>query len=370
MSSSLAGLVPAVVDAHIHQWDPLTTPREASKFAPVYRRVPGLFERLMPVLVSQDKRGLVRTAAHVARPYLPATYAADALGVAEVTGVPVDSVVHVQAGWHGDPVDETRWVQSLPFGQAGAPALGAVVAEVDPRHPRTAELLDRHAAASDRLRGIRCMGAWHPDPKVMRFTDEEGLLGSAAFLRGFAAIAERGLSFDAFVYADQLGDVAALAAEYPDTTIVLDHYAPPVGWLGPMGRSTGRTRQERDRILGVWREGIERVAGHPNVVAKHSGLAFPMLGMPTARWSRQQVVDTLASLVVPTTELFGAKRLVFGSNYPMDKSIADLPDLVGGLLDLLAPYGEDVLRGTFRDNALRVYGIRPAPAGQEAARGT
>lgn len=357
MTATLAGVVPTIVDGHVHQWDPFTTPREASRFAPVYRRVPGLFERLMPVLVSRDKRELVRTGAHVARPYLPSTYAADAAGVTEAVGVPVESVVHVQAGWLGDPVDETRWVQALPFGQDGAPALAAVVAEADLREPRVGDVLDRHAEASDRLRGVRFMGAWHPDPQVMRFADQDGLLRSAAFLRGFAAVAERGLTFDAYVYSHQLGDVATLAQEYPDTTIVLDHYAPPVGWLGPMGRSTGRTQQDRDRSLATWREGIEGVAAYPNVVAKHSGLAFPLLGMPTGRWSRQQIVDALAPLVVPTTESFGAERLVFGSNFPMDKSITDLPELVGGLLQLLAPYGEDVLRGTFRDNARRVYRI-------------
>jgi len=70
-----------------------------------------------------------------------------------------------------------------------------------------------------------------------------------------------------------------------------------------MGRSTGRTHNERDHILATWREGIQRVATYPNVVAKHSGVAFPMLGMPTGRWSRQQIVDSSAALVVPTTEL-------------------------------------------------------------------
>jgi predicted TIM-barrel fold metal-dependent hydrolase len=62
--------------------------------------------------------------------------------------------------------------------------------------------------------------------------------------------------------------------------------------------------------------------------------AFPLLGKPTGRWSRQQVVDALAPLVVPTTELFGAERLAFGSKFPIDKSIADLPELVGGLIVL------------------------------------
>jgi hypothetical protein len=41
----------------------------------------------------------------------------------------------------------------------------------------------------------------------------------------------------------------------------------------------------------------------------------------------------------------------------MDRAITDLPALVGGLLDLLAPYGEDLLRHTFRHNARRVCRI-------------
>lgn len=68
--------------------------------------------------------------------------------------------------------------------------------------------------------------------------------------------------------------------------------------------------------------------------------AFPLLGMPPGAGARQQVVDALAPLVVlvvPTTELFGAERLVFGSKFPMDKSIADLPELVGGLIVLGGP---------------------------------
>jgi len=77
--------------------------------------------------------------------------------------------------------------------------------------------------------GVCVSWARHPDPGVVRFADQEGLLRSNAFLRGFATVAERGLSFDAFVYSHQLDDVATLAEEYPETPIVLDHYAPPVG---------------------------------------------------------------------------------------------------------------------------------------------
>ena len=357
MPQSLQGIVPGIIDAHIHQWDPFTTPREASRLAPLYRRAPRLFEKLLPVLLPQPKRELVRTAQHVAQPYLPADYARDTAGAVASVGVPVESAIHVQAGWHGpDQSEETAWVDALPFGVDGHPGLAAIVGNADPRDPGCASLLDRHAAASDRFRGVRFMTTWHPDRGVMDWIDEPEVMTSSAFLRGFAAIAERGLTFDAYVYSHQLPEVVVLAQEYPDTTIVLDHYAPPVGICGPMGKQTGRTEADRRDLLARWRDDLATLAGScPNVVAKHSGLAFPTLGHREPGLTRGQVAERVAPLVEHTTEVFGEDRLVFGSNYPMDKSIAAYGEIVGALADLLAPSGPDLLRKVFRDNAQRVY---------------
>lgn len=356
MGQELAGIVPGIIDAHIHQWDPFTTPREASRLAPLYRRAPGLFERLLPVLLPQPKRELVRTARHVARPYLPADYAADVAGTVAAVGVPVEAAIHVQAGWHGpDQAEETAWVAGLPFGADGNPGLAAIVGNADPRDPGCGALLDAHAEASDRFRGVRSMTTWHPDKGVMDWIDEPEVMRSAAFLRGFAAIAERGLTFDAYVYSAQLPEVVVLAREYPETTIVLDHYAPPVGICGPMGRSTGRTEAERRELLARWRDDLTTLAEScPNVVAKHSGLAFPTLGHREPL-DRRQIAERVAPLVEHTTAVFGPDRLVFGSNFPMDKSIATYADVVGALVDLLAPGGPDLLRKVFRENAQRVY---------------
>lgn len=356
MNGTLAGVVPGIVDAHVHQWDPFTTPREATPLARLYRAAPGLFTRLFPVLVPQANRELVRTPEHVARPYLPDTLAADVDPVRDAVGAPVEAVVHVEADWKSDdPAEETAWVEALPLGGDGAPRLAAIVAHADPRDEAVGAVLDAHAAASPRFRGIRCMATWHPDRKVKRWADREGLLRSREFLAGFAAVAERGLTFDAYVYATQLDDVAVLAKEYPETTIVLDHYAPPVGWLGPMGASLGRTQADREGYLSRWRDDVAALAASPNVVAKHSGLAFPMLGMPTQPMRRDQLAETVAPLVEHTTDVFGPDRLLFGSNFPMDKAITDYATVVGALVDLLAPRGSDVLRKVFRDNAERTY---------------
>ena len=54
-------------------------------------------------------------------------------------------------------------------------------------------------------------------------------------------------------------------------------------------------------------------------------------------------------------QVFGPDRLLFGSNYPMDKSVASYGVVVGALADLLADGGPDLLRKVFRDNARAVY---------------
>ena len=309
------------------------------------------------MLLPLPKRELVLTAQHVARAYLPEDYAHDTAETLEAVGVPVEAAVHVQAGWHGpDQSAETAWLETLPFGASGRPALAAVMGNADPRDPGCGDLLDAHLRASERFRGVRFMTTWHPDRGVLDWIDEPGVMTSPAFLRGFAAIAERGLSFDAYVYSHQLPEVVTLAQEYPDTTIVLDHYAPPVGVCGPMGRSTARTDGERRDLLARWRDDIAHLAGScPNVVAKHSGLAFPTLGHRERGLTRQQLAERVAPLVEHTTEVFGSDRLLFGSNFPMDKSVAAYGVVVGALADLLAGGGPDLLRKVFRDNARAVY---------------
>jgi predicted TIM-barrel fold metal-dependent hydrolase len=357
--TALAGIVPGIVDSHIHQWDPFTTPRSASPLAPLYQRSPRLLTALMPVMLSKGNRDMIRTPENAARPYLPRDYAHDVAGVPEAVGAPVESVVHVQADWKSKqplgPADETAWLETLPWGHHGNPRLAGIVGHADPREPHFAALLDAHAAASARFRGIRAMTTWHPDKGVKRYATGEGVLRSSAFLNGFAALAERDLTFDIYVYSNQLTDVAELAREYPDTTMVLDHFAPLVGWLGPMGRRTGRSERERTELFHRWRDDIAMVASQPNVVAKLSGLAFPMLGMPTVRWSRTDVAAAVAPLVDHTADVFGPDRLLWGSNFPMDRAITDYPSAVGALTDLLAPRGDELLRKVFRDNARRIY---------------
>ncbi len=346
----------ALVDPHIHQWDPFTTPRVISARARLLRplpRIPRLLQRLSP----RAEREFVGDPTFVLKPYLPADYTADR------DGLGVSSVVHVQAGWEGhrhlDSVDETRWVAGLPFGVDRAPDLGAIVVHADPREADVGAVLDAHLAADPRVRGVRCIAAHHPDPGVLRWIREPHLLTAPAFLHGFAALAERAMTFDAWVYGPQLPDVVTLATEYPETTIVLDHYGTPVGVWGPRGTRTGHTSADRASILARWRDDLAAVASCPNVVAKHSGLGMPLLGLaPDARATshdHQRLVDVAGPLVTHAHDLFGPERSMWASNHPIDKPGASLPATALVLAEVL---GDDLhADAMYAGTARRVYGL-------------
>ncbi|HEX2940203.1 MAG TPA: amidohydrolase family protein, partial [Rhodopila sp.] len=94
---------------------------------------------------------------------------------------------------------------------------------------RAGELLQRHITASGgRFAGIRQSTAWDASDRIHKVVPTPGMLADADFRAGFAALARLGLVFDAWVYHPQLPEVEALAAAFPDTSIVLNHVGTPI----------------------------------------------------------------------------------------------------------------------------------------------
>ena len=75
------------------------------------------------------------------------------------------------------------------------------------------------AAGNGRFRGIRHSSAWDADPDVagMYATRPKGLLLDPTFRKGFACLAPLGLSFDAWLFHPQIGELTDLARAFPDT---------------------------------------------------------------------------------------------------------------------------------------------------------
>ncbi|MBF6349205.1 amidohydrolase family protein [Nocardia flavorosea] len=342
-----------IIDAHIHQWDPFGNPREFSRTARLLRTLPlplGLAVRL----ASRRDREFVGEPSAYLGPYLPADYRTDA------GALPVESVVHIEVEWAGPKAEETRWVTALPFG-VDTPALAAVSGGGSPADPGFTELLEAHLSASPLVRGIRSMVAQHPDTGIRSFADGPNALRSRAFLDGFAALVERDLAFEAWVYSHQIPEVTALAQRYPEATIVLNHLGTPAGIFGPVGKHTGRDAEARAGILERWRTDIADLAESPNVVAKVSGLMMPILGHPVPRAGTPtpvpELTDRIGPLLRHAADTFGADRLIWGSNFPVDRPITSITGSAEAVATVLAEHLGDSapLEKVFRANAQRVY---------------
>ena len=215
------------------------------------------------------------------------------------------------------------------------------------------EALDAHMAASPRFCGIRHMTANDPDvPHIA--TAPPGTMLSAPFLDGFGELRKRGLSFDSFFYQGQMDEVVQLADRFPDTVIVLDHLASPMG--------IGRYANDPEGAFAEWRAGIARLAERPNTVMKLSGLNMMYTGMSADGEaeppSSALIVERQKRHVLTAIELYGPKRCMFASNFPVEMLNISYSVLWNGFKLMTRDFSADERADLFSETGKRVYKIR------------
>lgn len=208
------------------------------------------------------------------------------------------------------------------------------------------------AASPNRFRGIRHRTAW-ADKDVIELPANwrKELMLDADFRQGFARLREYGLAFDAFLFHPQLPELTDLARAFPDTTIVLNHLATPVG----IGKYAGK----RDEVFAEWRSLIDDVASCQNVVMKLGGIGMHLNGFG---WDQRDSPPTSDEMVevnrdwfLYAIEKFGPKRCMFESNFPVDKESSSYVVLWNHFKKLTAGFRADERAAMFHDTALRVY---------------
>src|SRR6202021_2470410 len=123
------------------------------------------------------------------------------------------------------------------------------------------------AAGNGRFRGVRHASAWDADAGIggNYATRPKGLLLDPTFRKGFACLAPLGLSFDAWLFHPQIGELVALSRAFPDTRIVLDHCGGPIG--------VGSYANRRQEIFAIWQGQVRENAKSRKVVGKLGGPA-------------------------------------------------------------------------------------------------
>ena len=214
------------------------------------------------------------------------------------------------------------------------------------------EVLDAHAHASSRFRGIRHMTAHDADVPASAATGA-GVMKQPAFREGFVELDKRGLSFDAWLLQPQLPEIIDLARQFPGTTIILDHLG------GPMG--IGRFAERRDEAFASWRDDMATLATCPNVRVKLGGLNMGLAGVDAlARdipFTSAEMAATQKDFILTAIDLFGPARCMFESNVPVDTHGAGYGVIWNAFKRLTSDFTPEERHRLFYATAVETYRI-------------
>ena len=219
---------------------------------------------------------------------------------------------------------------------------------------RVEPVLQAHVqAAGGRFRGVRHSGAWDASPIIgnSRTTDGLHLFRRPDFRAGVRRLAALDLSFDAWVFHPQLGDIVELARAVPEATIIVGHVGGPLGY-GPYAG-------KRDEVFRAWKPAIVELSRCPNVVMKIGGM---MMRLAAVDYRTRPVPPTSSELaahwrpwIETCLEHFGARRCLAESNFPVDKMGIGWAGLWNALKLIAAGASSEDKREIFSGTARRVY---------------
>lgn len=232
----------------------------------------------------------------------------------------VGGTVLVQTRQSGD---DTRFMLDL----AGRHSfILGVVGWVDLKAPDAPGEIAR-LAAHPALKGLRPM---------LQDLDDPDWIADPALDPAVAAMRAHGLRFDALVTPAHLPALTAFATRHPDLPIVIDHGAKP--------------RIATGEFAG-WRRAMAGLAALPALHCKLSGLLTEAGGRREPAALRPYVETLL--------ELFGPRRLLWGSDWPVLLLAGEYGEWLAMCLDLV-PEGDHA--AVFGGNAAAFYGLAvPGP---------
>ncbi|QIG44597.1 amidohydrolase family protein [Nocardioides anomalus] len=280
-----------VVDAHVHVWDLARRPQRW----------------IDPVTMSE-----------IARDHPVGELEAE-LRSAHVTGSVLVQVLN-------DPgeTDDFLWA-------GRSPVVDGVVGWVDLLDPGVGEALDALGAHPS---GTPLVGVRH---QALAEADPAAWLARAGAGPGLSALEERGLACDLILRPEHLDVARDVLGAHPGTTFVLDH-------AGKAPVLSGWGSADADH----WAARVARLARLPHVLVKLSGLTT--MG-DLARW---EVAD-LRPWVEHLLELFGADRVLFGSDWPVSRRAGDYARTLEAARALVAGLSPGERAAVMGETARRAY---------------
>lgn len=181
---------------------------------------------------------------------------------------------------------------------------------------------------AQRLKGFRHL--------VQDESSPSAVLEEEAFNAGLKYVQSQGYVYEVLVRAADLPAAARFCARHDRAPLVIDHFGKP---------------ELAHESLGAWRTKMQALAALPHVYCKLSGLITEAVWH---HWKPAELIPYFHSAL----ELFGAERLIFGSDWPvclLSGSYADVVTLAEAGCTALSPAEKEAVWGA---TACKVYGIR------------
>jgi L-fuconolactonase len=217
-------------------------------------------------------------------------------------------------------IEETEYLLGIAD---AAPHVAGVIGWIDFENPAHLDQLTR-LAEHPKFKGVRPMIQDIPDDNWMLREDVQW---------GFRAIANLGLRFEALGLPRHLKNFLTILTRYPDMKVVLDHCMKP------------QIATDQAADFASWAEGMTRLADETDAFCKYSAL----ITEAKADWH----VDDLRPYVDHVIAVFGAERVMWGSDWPVCRLRGEYGEwraaamaLTGSLSDAgtMAVYGQTANR--------------------------
>ena len=229
-----------------------------------------------------------------------------------IKGAGVDYTVIVQAV---SSPDEARWLLEMAEQHE---FIAGVVGWVDLTDPEVGYTLDE-LQRSKYFKGVRHIWEGEDDP---------GWIVNSGAIVGLKELVRRNLSFDFLAKPANLPFIPQVMDQIPDLRAVVDHIAKPL---------------IADHVVEPWLSDMRKVASI-------NGMHCKISGMVTEADLQNWTIDDLRPYVHHVLGMFGADRLMFGSDWPVSTLASEyrtVAEVARGILASLSPAAKaDIFGGT------------------------
>ena len=223
----------------------------------------------------------------IQKDYLPQHFLDDMSGAEDFD---LTELAHIQVyGALADAVSETNWLSKLC--KSGISSV--IVGFLDLTREDAEVVLKKHLSF-DSFRGVRQIIGLLEQRPDLSFAKEH-LLRNSNWKGNFALLYKHNLSFDLLLYPEQMKEATEFLGGLPKVSIVIDHAGSPY--------------DQTDSGFELWSEGLSALAKLPIIHIKLSGF-----GMYDSDWSSESSLLLFQTIL----ELFGAHRIMWGNNFPVE----------------------------------------------------